>query len=300
MLIKGTFSNRPARIQLLVFLLLILAGAFLSSFLGIGIFFLTHGTSANMYQYPGMLRFIQLLSSLGTFLLPALSMAWLCSNTPLKYLSLEKRTSPSVYILALLAIALLMPTINLTEILNRQMIFPDFLKPIEEWMFHQEESAERLTKTLLSNNDILSLFSNLIVIAVAAAIGEEFFFRGVLQQIMGKWTKNHHVIIWTIAILFSAFHMQFYGFLPRMLLGAFLGYLLYWSGTIWLPVFIHFIYNAVVVIILSNKNLSEKDFLTGEIAQEQLIPYSLCAIFSFSLFIFTCRILQKKTSFCTA
>jgi hypothetical protein len=87
------------------------------------------------------------------------------------------------------------------------------------------------------------------------AIGEELLFRGVLQKLIQKMTGSSHWAIWITATLFSALHLQFFGFLPRLLLGALFGYLLEWTGTLWLPILAHFINNASGVIVF---------FITGE------------------------------------
>ncbi|MFO8053840.1 MAG: CPBP family intramembrane glutamic endopeptidase, partial [Bacteroidales bacterium] len=81
------------------------------------------------------------------------------------------------------------------------------------------------------------------------AIGEELLFRGVLQQLLSKLFANVHLGILVTAILFSAIHMQFFGFLPRIVLGLVLGYAFYLSGNIWMPVVIHFVNNAFAVVI---------------------------------------------------
>jgi len=86
------------------------------------------------------------------------------------------------------------------------------------------------------------------MIAILPAIGEELLFRGVLQRIFANWTKNIHLGVWIAAILFSAMHMQFYGFLPRMMLGVLFGYLFVWSGSLLLPILCHFINNGSAVI----------------------------------------------------
>ena len=103
-------------------------------------------------------------------------------------------------------------------------------------------------------------------------------------------------MIWTAAILFSAFHLQFYGFFPRMLLGAYFGYLLYWSHSIWLPIFAHFINNAIAVITLSNSTLQANYYLTGEIPSEELLPYSLLALLSTGLFLGINYLLRRQLS----
>jgi membrane protease YdiL (CAAX protease family) len=88
------------------------------------------------------------------------------------------------------------------------------------------------------------------MIAVLPAVGEELLFRGVIQKLFSKITRSHHWGIWISAILFSALHLQFYGFIPRLLLGAMFGYLLVWSGSLWLPILAHFINNAAAVTAL--------------------------------------------------
>jgi len=99
------------------------------------------------------------------------------------------------------------------------------------------------------------------MIGLLPALGEELLFRGILQRLFSEWTRNIHAGIWISAVLFSAMHMQFYGFIPRMMLGALLGYLLAWSGSLWLPVIAHFINNASAVVLtyLFSKNVIELD-----------------------------------------
>lgn len=179
---------------------------------------------------------------------------------------------------------LISPAITLTALLNKQMVLPSFMAPVENWMKAQEALAEQLTNTLLAGDGLMNILANLLVIAAVAGITEEFLFRGALQRIIGKWTSNHHIVIWTAAIIFSAFHMQFYGFLPRMLLGAYFGYLLYWSRNIWIPVFAHFVNNAFAVISMSDARLKENEFITGEISDTNLLPYSALAVVTLLLF----------------
>jgi len=92
------------------------------------------------------------------------------------------------------------------------------------------------------------LLINLLMIAILPAIGEELIFRGCFQNIFTRWTGNYHWGIWLAAILFSAIHMQFYGFIPRMLLGAMFGYMLVWGRSMWLPILAHLVNNGGAVI----------------------------------------------------
>lgn len=294
MFLKGIYAAKPAFFQLTVLLLLVLAGAIFSSLVTMGIFYLLFGFQADIMQYPDMMRLLQLLSAVGTFLFPALALAWLCSDHPKEYLSIGKMPNGQILLLTLVSVFLLSPTISLTGLLNKQMELPSFMGPIENWMRAQEETAEQLTMMLLAGEGVMTLLFNLLVIAVTAGVTEEFLFRGALQQVIGGWTRNHHVIIWSAAILFSAFHMQFYGFLPRMLLGAYFGYLLYWGRNIWIPVFAHFVNNAFAVIGMSDAKLKDNEFITGDISAQNLLPYTGIAIISLFLFYLCAKQIRNQ------
>lgn len=107
---------------------------------------------------------------------------------------------------------------------------------------------EKLTKLLLSGVGYNELALNILIICVLPAICEEYFFRGFLQRVMLKWIKDPHLCILLAAVVFSAFHFDAVNFLPRFLLGAMLGYLFYWTGSLWLPILAHFLNNAQVVV----------------------------------------------------
>lgn len=133
--------------------------------------------------------------------------------------------------------------------INEAIHFPEFMAGVEQWMRISEEQAAGLTKAFLTFDGVGSLIYVLIIVAIVPALGEEFLFRGVLQKTFIQWTKNPHWGIWITAILFSALHMQFFGFFPRLLLGVVFGYLFLWSTSLWLPIIGHFINNASVVLI---------------------------------------------------
>lgn len=292
-MLKGIYAGKPALFQLLLLLVSLLLGAIFSSLIGTGIFFMLHGTAGNIMHYPGMMRMMQLISAIGTFLFPALAVAWLCSPNPEAYLCIKRKTDTKILLLVLASMILMSPTVTLTALLNKQMVLPSFMAPVEAWMQTQEALAEQLTNTLLAGDGLLTFLSNLVVMALMAGITEEFLFRGALQRIIGQWTANHHIVIWSAAILFSAFHLQFYGFLPRMLLGAYFGYLLYWSRNIWIPVFAHFANNAFAVIGMSDNRLKENEFITGDISNANLLPYSALAVITLLLFIVCVQRIRK-------
>jgi len=291
--LKGILAEQSAGIQALCLLALAL--------LGMAVF----GFCASLLEWIPMqaldevnrLRVLQLLTSLFLFLLPAMGLACLCSARPSAYLSLEGRSPAVVWIAVLGSMILLQPGITFLGFLNSCMQLPDFLAPVEQWMQEMEASAETLTQTLLASGDWLSLLLNLLVIAVVAGLAEEFFFRGAIQRLLGRKIGSQHVVIWLTACIFSLVHLQFYGFLPRLLLGAYLGYLLCWSGNIWLPVLAHFANNAFALIGMSNSRLKEHALVSGEISDAELPWFALTACFFLLLFFLCARFIYMRLLF---
>lgn len=193
------------------------------------------------------LKGLLLISSITTFILPA----WILYRSESganSYFERIKNISLVQYLFVFAAMLCFIPMMSLLAHWNESMQLPDSLEGIQQWMRASEDSAAVMTKKIVEESTWSGLLINLIILAVIPAIGEEMVFRGCLQNIFGRWILNKHVIIWLVAIIFSAFHMQFFGFIPRMLLGAFFGYLYLWSRNIYLPIFGHFINNASATI----------------------------------------------------
>jgi len=135
------------------------------------------------------------------------------------------------------------PLVNYLAEWNATWNLPTFLG---NWLEGKESQAEEITKLFLDMPNVGLLILNLIMIALLPAVGEELIFRGIMQRGLQKM-MNPHVAIWLAAILFSAVHMQFLGFVPRMLMGVAMGYLFFWSGNLWYPIIAHFTNNALAV-----------------------------------------------------
>ncbi len=290
----GIFVGQPIGLQLLALLLLVVGGSILSSLLGMGLFMAVYGVNAQITDYPDMLRLLQLITAAGTFLLPAALFAYLYSDDFQEYLSMRKRISWKSAALVFANIVWLLPVINLLSWLNEKLTLPSWAAAVESWMQTYEEQAQEFTQKLIDGGGVCPYLSNLLVIALMAAIAEEFLFRGTLQRIISQWKTNHHAVIWLVAILFSAFHLQFYGFLPRMILGAYFGYLLWWSKSIWLPVCAHFFNNAISVTLMSSDAVSDSEFVTAEIGDDHIVYYGVLALVSLILFVWTNHFLKKK------
>jgi membrane protease YdiL (CAAX protease family) len=131
---------------------------------------------------------------------------------------------------------------------NEALEFPESMSSFEQWARKFEDSLKGVTEFVTRFDSTESFLVGFLVIAVLPAIGEEFVFRGIVQNDLYRGTGNIHVAIWVSAALFSAFHIQFFGFFPRMLLGALFGYLYYWSGSLWMAMIAHFVNNAYLVV----------------------------------------------------
>ena len=186
--------------------------------------------------------------SFGAFIVPPFIYARIRSKTPFSYLDIRIARPLLLFVLTLAIMLCAKPFLEWTIYFNQQMKLPAFMGPVETWMKYKEIEAELLTKQLLVMTSSKDLIINLAIIAVIPAIGEELIFRGCLQKIFTTWTNNPHAGIWIAAILFSAIHFQFYGFIPRMLLGALFGYVFFYSKSILIPILGHFFNNASAVI----------------------------------------------------
>ncbi|MCY1721753.1 CPBP family intramembrane metalloprotease [Prolixibacteraceae bacterium Z1-6] len=209
-----------------------------------------------------ILKYFQTVQAIGLFIIPPVILGYLFHGKIKEYLHLNKAVNNSSLLLVVVLMLFAGPFINFIGEINNNMSFPDWMSGIEKWMKESEENAAIITKAFLDVKTIPGLTFNIFMIAFLPAIGEELLFRGVVQRIFTNMTKNYHWGIWISAILFSTLHMQFYGFVPRVLLGAMFGYMLVWSGSMWLPIVGHFLNNALAVIgmYMINNELISPDF----------------------------------------
>jgi membrane protease YdiL (CAAX protease family) len=252
-MVKSGSAERHPFTSLLLLLLLMFAGAFAFTIIGFALSMAIYGLQPVLSFSTGgagsipVIRFIQIFSSIGMFVVPPVFFAKLEGRSWVEYLKLRK-VPVVLFILMILIMFSSGPVMEWGSELNKSMKLPAFLKDVEEWMMLKEQELAEMTRRLLKMDSIGSLSINLLMLAVIPAIGEEFVFRGCLQKLFAKWTGNKYAAIWITAIIFSAIHVQFYGFIPRMLLGALFGYLLVWSGSLWIPIGAHFLNNSVAVI----------------------------------------------------
>jgi membrane protease YdiL (CAAX protease family) len=248
-------SNQRIIFSVLITLMAMLLSMGLGSMLVMAIFkvqpmamegFLSAGSEASV----NALKIIQACYGILGFAGGAVMAAQFLYEDPYHFLKITgattwKRSLPLVILMMMLAL----PFVTWLGYLNSFMVLPDSLSGLENWMKSAEDSNQQLVESFLAMDSVGDLLVNLLLIAVIPAIGEEFFFRGIIQQELLSKRMNPHVAIWLTAILFSAFHLQFYGFLQRMILGVLFGYLMWWSGSIWPAVAAHFTNNGFAVFM---------------------------------------------------
>ena len=193
------------------------------------------------------LKFLQGISEM-VFLAPALVFA-LMMGPKNNFLKLNRSTYLIPVLLALAILITAQPIVAYLQDLNENMQLPAYMHGIMNWMRDAQNKADAISKILLKMPDLKSLIINIVIVAAIPALCEEAFFRGTIQQILGKWIQNKHVVVWTTAIIFSAVHGEFFGFVPRMVLGAVLGYLFLWSGNLWYSIIGHMTNNGLGVIV---------------------------------------------------
>jgi len=194
-----------------------------------------------------LLKYYQTIQSITLFILPPICLAILFGQKPGEYLFYSKKPRIQLVIYSIILILVVIPIINFTQEINSKLSLPSYMAGIEEWLKSTEGVANQLTEKFMSVTSAGGLLVNILIMAIIPAIGEELTFRGLFQRLFTEWFKNYHWGIITSAALFSAFHFQFYGFIPRMILGVLFGYMLVWSKSIWFPIIAHFINNTMGV-----------------------------------------------------
>jgi uncharacterized protein len=209
-----------------------------------------------------MLKYLQIINQLGAFIIPAFLFVFLTDDDFKGYLKLDSRFKRFGLIFGIVLLFVSLPFIGWLIDINSNLHLPQFMSGIERWMRESEDNAENLTDAFLSSSSWIGFFINLVMIGMLAAIGEELIFRGILVRLFREWTNNIHLAVIIPALIFSAFHLQFYGFFARFLLGVILGYLFVWTGSLWVPIIVHFVNNAMAVVV---SFLDQRGMITVEL-----------------------------------
>lgn len=297
--LKGVFSKKPLLQKFVVFAIITFLLAVIFSVVSYVLLPLLFDVAIaalpsflsdyNSQKSVNALKFLQLFTSIGLFLLPPFLFAYLTDFQ----LQLGKKLSRQIVLLTIAIMLIINPFVAYLMQWNQALVLPEFLESIQIWMEASEQKAMQLTDAFLQMQTSFDLLVNLFLIALVPAIGEELLFRGVLQQLLAKWTGKIHLAIFISAFLFSAIHLQFFGFFPRLILGLVLGYMFYWNKNLWLPILAHFTNNALA-IIFSYQLLAEKVQL--DLLNEEIPVNFSAALISFFAVALLMYLLHKKTS----
>ena len=241
---KGIYKQKSSSIKLGILFLLIFVSVLLHSILAVALVAIFVDNGMELIQNQDLtnqasvnyLKLMQLFTGVGLFITPTLLYAYL-TDFDFKFTSVTRQN----IILVIVIMMLIVPFVGLLLEWNIQIPFPD-------WLLQFDINSEAIVEAFLKMGTIWDLLYTLIIIAVVPAIGEELLFRGYLQQKIANGLKTPHMAILIAAFLFSAIHLDIQGIIPRFVLGVLLGYLYYWSKSLWLPILAHFVNNAQAVI----------------------------------------------------
>jgi uncharacterized protein len=267
---------------IMLLLVFILGGFFVGNFFSIvalyGLYDIGIQGLAGLVQQPenypngkAAVNLFQGISHFCAFTLAPVALVLSLGYSVRRYFSENRHIPVILFLLTALLIVVIMPLNSWFIDFNSKMDLPGFLNGFEQWAKEKEEILKALTQYLTSFDSVSEFILGLVIFALIPAIGEELVFRGVVQKQLVRWFQNPHVGIWVTAIIFGAIHLQFYGMLPRTLLGALLGYLYWWSGNIWVPIVGHFMNNGFTVLLMY---LLQRKVITYQIDTEEAMPIS--------------------------
>ncbi|MDE6484824.1 MAG: CPBP family intramembrane metalloprotease [Duncaniella sp.] len=193
------------------------------------------------------MRVLAVVQDMFMFILPAAVTAVIVSPYPGRLLDVDRRPSVSWALMGILALLTAIPAMNWLVEWNEHISLPEVLSGLEAKMKTYEATAQDSVKILMGGTSTADLIMGILIIGIFAGVSEELFFRGALLGCMIHSRMNKHLAIWITAIVFSLFHLQFYGFFPRVLLGAYFGYIVWWTGSVWVSAIIHAFNNSVIV-----------------------------------------------------
>jgi len=286
-------KDQPPVIQLFASVLVVILAGTLLFYLFVFSGSLIFGTDmSEMLSIPSanaslremsILKFIQVSQQITLFLIPAFVISILLRKRKESFLRIKKLPGTIPVFMVIILALLIIPVTSYIGILNSKMDLPAWLSGVEEWIRTKEDNATAMMGLLIKSPGIGVLIINIFILAVIPSIAEEMLFRGVLQQILCRIFRSGHAGIWITAIIFSTIHFQFFGFLPRLMLGLTFGYLYFWSGNLWLPVIAHFINNAIPVVISYFVDWEELGAKASGLVEKQillpLVPALLSVVF---------------------
>ena len=192
------------------------------------------------------LRCAILVQDIAVFILPVVLTVMIVSPQPWRYIGLDTGLEARSTCLTAITAIVSIPAMNRLVAWNESIHLP--WNGIEEALRQSENAAQAMVQRLMGGNSVWDLIIAILRVGILTGIAEELFFRGALQRLLMSKLGNKHLAIWSAAFIFSAVHLQFFGFVPRLLMGAYFGYLVVWSGSLRLSMFAHALNNSLVAL----------------------------------------------------
>ncbi len=266
---KQIYLSLTLKKRLLLLLLLFVAAYLMVSVIG-ALVILKVGTEST----PAM-RILTVVQDVVMFIFPAVATAMMVTRTPATLLALDRKPNGLFLLWATVSMIASIPAMDLIVTLNEMIPLPEKLEAVFRPL---EDNAMHMIEVLEGAHTFPNLIMSVLIVAMMAGLSEELLFRGAFQRLMVTGGVGGHAAVWVAAVVFSMLHLQFYGLVPRILLGAFLGYALLWGRSLWVPVILHALNNTIYIV---SQWMGGDDIdVTGSVAFEDVAFACMSAVLS--------------------
>lgn len=260
--------------------------------IGVGIFMFATG---DVQLSAKGLRIITVIQDVFVFVIPAVIAAIVVTRLPANLLAITAKPRFTSIVMALVILGVSMPAMEYIISLNQSLPLPDSLGWLEDLIRKMEDDAANAVNALAGGTSVGDLIMGVLIVGVLTGFSEEIFFRGAMLNLFLSTRMRKHLCVWLVAIIFSFMHFQFYGFVPRILMGAYFGYLIWWTGSLWVPVIAHAFNNSLVVVIQWISARKGIDYSEGEaLANYSGVDYLIIAA-SVALTVYCMKLLYDAT-----
>jgi membrane protease YdiL (CAAX protease family) len=296
-------KKQPAWLQLVIFGLCTLGIALIGSFIGFGVLASIHHisllqmtrlTTADFAkpEYVSLAKGLLVVQFFTIFLIPSLLFAWLADPHPFQFAGLKMPDRLSYIVVGVVIILFAYILVEWLGELNQWLVKTVFGKSAQAWIEKGESDVDGTLQNILNMKNAQDLWVSILLVGVLAAVGEELFFRGILQRILIQAFKSPWIGIVVTGAIFSAIHGQFLGFIPRMILGIILGALYWYSGSLFPAMVGHFVFNSLQVVLLYYKKIDSNDPHSG--LADKMIP--LLGVIALVVIIALLNYLRKRSA----
>lgn len=199
-------------------------------------------------ETAGSLRCAIVIQDIFVFILPVILTMIIVAVKPQRVIGIDVKAGVRLLLLITLVALVSVPAMNNLVAWNESIHLPESMSGLETALRNSEDAARATVEAIMQGTTVGDLILSVLIMGVLTGLAEELFFRGGLQPLLAGMMRNRHAAIWATAVIFSAVHLQFFGFFPRLLMGAFFGHLVVWTGSIWSSVFAHALNNSLVVL----------------------------------------------------